>query len=450
MKKLFGTDGVRGVANAEITPELSLRLGRVAARYFNETTTSDDKKVIVIGKDTRISGDMIESALSSGIMSEGLDVISLGVVPTPAMPMIIKETRACAGIMISASHNPYEFNGIKFFDAKGLKLTEEVEEQIEALYYEELADPSIQPEKFGRRKVDEKLLEIYGKTISNNIDVDLSKLHIAVDLSNGANYKIAKEVFDATGMNITYLADEPNGVNINVDCGSTHLENLKKTVVDNKLDLGIAFDGDADRVLLVDEYGEDIDGDRILLLLAKTFKSENKLFGNTVVGTIMSNMGLEVALKECGINFERANVGDKYVLDRLVKNSYSLGGEQSGHVIMLDYNSTGDGLFTACMFLRAFVGQAKKASEIRSLMKSFPQKLINVKVPNEEKYDIMKMPEVLAKIEEIENELKGKGRAVLRASGTEPLLRVMVEAEEEVVVDEYVNKLADFIKSIRK
>ncbi len=448
MKKLFGTDGVRGVANKEITPELATKLGRCAARYFKEKHGSNEKKVIVIGKDTRISGDMIESALSAGILSEGVDVISVGVVPTPAMPMIIDHIKSCAGIMISASHNPYEFNGIKFFDSTGLKLTEEQEGAIEEIYYSDLGSPCIEPEDFGIRKVDEKLIQVYAAKIAFTIQKDLSGLKMAVDLSNGANYQVAKEVFNAAGASVIYLADEPDGVNINVDCGSTHLDNLKKTVVENKLDLGIAFDGDADRVLIVDENGEEIDGDRILLLLAKYFKDADSLSGNTVVGTIMSNMGLEVALKEADINFERANVGDKYVLDRLVKNSYCLGGEQSGHVIMLDYNSTGDGLFTACVFLRAFVGNYKKASEVRSLMKSFPQRLINVKVPNDVKYEIMQMPKVKAKIAEIDSELEGRGRAVLRASGTEPLLRVMVEAEDEAIVNEYVENLAEFIKSI--
>ncbi len=297
--KLFGTDGVRGVANSELTPEMALKLGRCAAHQFK--TKSNEKPVIVIGKDTRISGDMLENALMAGITSAGVDVITAGIVPTPAMPKIIKKVGAIAGIMISASHNPYEFNGIKFFNSEGLKLTEAVEKEIEEKYLNGFESSQINYSKIGTYKIDNSLKNVYIEYAINNIKTDLKHLKIAVDTANGANYEIAKTVFDKLGVNAVYLANKPNGININVDCGSTHIENLKNTVTKHKLDLGIAFDGDADRVLIIDENGELIDGDRIILALAIDMKEKGILKNNTVVGTIMTNMGLDVALNDKGL-----------------------------------------------------------------------------------------------------------------------------------------------------
>ncbi len=449
MKKLFGTDGVRGKANVELTPELAFRLGKCASHVFAEKLTDRKNAHIVIGTDTRISCDMIESALTAGITAEGINVISVGVVPTPAMPKIIEKTNAICGIMISASHNPAEFNGIKFFNDKGLKLDDEVENHIESIYYNGYKtnhdEHSIH---IGRKYTDENLKNVYIDSIVNSVSEDLSKLKIAVDLANGANYEISKKVLKKLTLNPLYLADNPNGININLNCGSTHLENLKKTVVENKLDLGIAFDGDADRVLMVDENGNDIDGDRMMLALAIHMKKNNTLKNNSVVGTVMSNMGLYKALSANDIKFISTKVGDRYVLEKMFEDGYNLGGEQSGHIIQSNFNSTGDGLYTAVKMLEIIATSYEKASDITNLMQTYPQVLVNVNVPNHIKYDLITREDVKSEIYKIENDLKGKGRALLRASGTEPIVRVMVEADDIKLVNEYSNILASFIKNL--
>ncbi len=447
MKKLFGTDGVRGKVNSELTPMLAFNLARCAAHIFSKNVNDKKNSYVVIGKDTRISGDMLESALIAGVCSEGLNTISVGVVPTPAMPKLIIEKSAICGIMISASHNPAEFNGIKFFDSRGLKLPDDIENEIETLYRSEFEN-NVGSLNVGRRYFDYDLKNVYIDEIIKNTKVDLSNLNIGVDLSNGSNYEIAKTVFNKLEVNATYIGDMPDGLNINLNCGSTYLGNLKKLVVEKNLDMGIAFDGDADRVLIVDELGNEIDGDRIMLALAINMKKNGILKNNAVVGTVMSNMGLSKALKNHDINFVATGVGDRYVLEEMLSKSYNIGGEQSGHIILLDYNKTGDGLSAAVRMLEVLKSSYSKASDITNLMKTYPQKLINVKVPNNVKYDLMKREDVKTEIDKIETELNGLGRVLLRASGTEPLVRVMVEAEDEKYVEKYCDYLAKFIENL--
>ncbi len=444
MKKLFGTDGIRGEANVEITARLSYLTGLYSAKVLADEAKNS---TVIIGKDTRISGDMIESALSSGLMSLGLNVILVGVVPTPAIPQLIKLFNADLGIMISASHNPAEFNGIKLFNRDGLKLKDEIEAEIERLIHEDDRHKlGLESSKIGRLRHEYEAYKVYEKLLLENIDYDLKGLKIALDCANGSNYKIAPDVLKSLGAEVFVIGNEPDGWNINKDCGSTHLDKLKHLVLEKNADIGIAFDGDADRVLAIDETGLEIDGDRIILALAKDMKAKGKLKGNAAVVTVMSNMGLEIALKKEGIDIVRTGVGDRYVLECLLNNDYSLGGEQSGHIIMTDVNTTGDGLASCLNLLYVLKYNVNKASEIRNAMESLPQVLVNVKVPNNIKYKVADLDAIKKRVEEIEEELKGRGRVLLRASGTEPLLRVMVEGENLEEIEKYANELAKLIE----
>jgi len=445
MGKLFGTDGVRGVANKDLTPEIAFRLGRIGAYVLSKNKENCN---IVLGKDTRISGDMLEGALISGVCSTGANMWDADIIPTPAVAFLIKDLKASAGIMISASHNPIQDNGIKFFSSDGFKLPDEVEKEIEDIFFEN-GDSIIRPTHAGVGNLihinDARIR--YSAHVKEKTKADLTGLKIVLDCAHGAAYKIAPQIFQDLGAETLVLNHQPNGVNINVNCGSTHMELLSKVVVASSYDLGIAFDGDADRALAVDENGQIIDGDHIIAIFAKYLKSVNRLPNNKIISTVMSNIGLELALKAENIEMARVGVGDRYVLEEMLKTGTALGGEQSGHIIMLDYNTTGDGIMTSVMLADIFKKSGKKMSGLASIVKKYPQVLVNIKVKDnknfEEDNDIKKI------MKEVEDTLKGKGRLLVRASGTEPIIRVMAEGPDKKEIDELVAKIADVIKNKR-
>lgn len=446
MGRLFGTDGVRGVANKELTAELAYKIGRAGAYVL--AGELDHKPTIIIGKDTRISGDMLEASLISGICSVGANVIRAGVIPTPGIAYLTRYYKCDAGVVISASHNSFEFNGIKFFNGNGYKLSDEVENQIEAILFEEVEMPAnAESEKLGHCIEKPNCLEDYAAYLKT-VGTDLTGKKVAIDCANGASYIIAKKVLEDLGAKVLVIGNTPDGININRNCGSTHIEGLQKFVVENKADLGLAFDGDADRLLAVDENGELVDGDKILVICGKYLKEKGKLKNNTIVGTIMSNMGFDIAGKENGINIARTKVGDRYVLEEMIKNKYTLGGEQSGHVIFLDYNTTGDGVLTAINVLNVINGTNKKLSELAKVMTTYPQVIVNAKVTNERKKSYNEDKKVKELIEKTEEMFKGEGRVVIRPSGTEPLIRVMIEGKDQKVIDAKANEIAKAISDM--
>lgn len=444
MGRMFGTDGVRGVANTELTANIAYSLGRAGAFVLTEGT---HKPRILVGRDTRISGDMLEAALISGILSVGAEAVSLGVIPTPAIAYLVKEYGADAGVMISASHNPVEFNGIKFFDNRGLKLSDELEDEIQKVIEEGFKNvPNPVGSNLGRMVKEATALEDYKDFAKETIGADLKGLKIALDCANGASYQVAVEAFRELGAEVVVINDNPDGVNINENCGSTHPEELMDYVVRKKCHMGFAFDGDADRCLAVDEKGKLINGDYILLICAKYLKDHGRLKDNTLVVTIMSNLGLDIACDEDDIKRIKTKVGDRYVLEEMLKHNYKLGGEQSGHIIFLDFNTTGDGLVTALQ-LASIVKKSKKTlSELASCMTELPQVLVNAKVPNDKKDIHITDEEIAAEIREIEESMQGKGRVLIRPSGTEPLVRVMLEGEDQKEIEEIANKLAKHIE----
>ncbi|MBE5812579.1 MAG: phosphoglucosamine mutase [Clostridiales bacterium] len=446
MGRLFGTDGVRGVANKELTTELAYKIGRAGAYVL--AGELKHKPTIIIGKDTRISGDMLEASLISGICSVGANVIRAGVIPTPGIAYLTRLYKCDAGVVISASHNSFEFNGIKFFNGNGYKLSDEVENEIESIIFGEVAEPeAAEPENVGCCIEKPNCLEDYAKFLQG-IGTDLTGKKIAIDCANGASYIIAKKVLEALGATVLVIGNNPDGININKDCGSTHMEGLQKFVVENKADLGLAFDGDADRLLAVDENGKLVDGDKILVICGKYLKEKGKLKNNAIVGTIMSNMGFDVAGKEYGINTVRTKVGDRYVLEEMMDKGYILGGEQSGHVIFLEHNTTGDGILTALNVLNVIADTNKKLSELAKQMTSYPQVVVNAKVTNERKKSYLEDVKVKELIEKTEEMFKGEGRVVIRASGTEPLIRVMIEGKEQKVIEEKANEIAKAISDM--
>lgn len=445
MRKYFGTDGIRGVANEELTCELAYKLGRAAGYVLNKC---NNKFKVLIGKDTRISSDMLESALASGIMSVGGDVVSLGVIPTPGVSYLTKKYNADFGIVISASHNPYEYNGIKFFNNKGFKLTDEIELEIEKyIDNQDLIDCEFDAKRIGKSIIEENATRDYASYLEEIVGTSFKGLNIVLDCANGAAYKIAPKVFEELGANVTVINNEPNGININVECGSTHTKTLRETVKKLNADLGLAYDGDADRLIAVDENGEEVNGDYILLICANLLKKENKLRDDSLVVTVMSNLGLHIAAKELGINIHQTKVGDRYVLEKMKEEHYSLGGEQSGHMIFLDYNTTGDGVLSSLFLVDAIVKENKKLSELKNIMTEYPQVLINAKVKNEHKTTYMNDLEIKTKIEDIEKELDGRGRVLIRPSGTEPLVRVMLEGEDTNHIDSLARNLATIIEN---
>ena len=445
MSRMFGTDGVRGIANTELTADLAYALGRAGAFVLTEGT---HKPKILVAKDTRISGDMLEAALVAGILSVGAEAVILGVVPTPAVAHLTREYNADAGVMISASHNPVEYNGIKFFDGRGYKLSDELEDQIQAVIEGNFADvPSPVGGAVGRSYTEETALREYIDYAMGTIKTDLKGLRVALDCANGAAYKAAVKAFRALGARVYVINDNPDGNNINENCGSTHMEELMDYVVRKNCDIGFAFDGDADRCLAVDEKGNMINGDFLLTICAKALKAAGKLNDDTLVVTVMSNLGLDIAAKREGINLVKTKVGDRYVLEEMLKENYILGGEQSGHIIFLDHNTTGDGLVTALQIAAILKESGKTFSELAGVMKELPQVLVNAKVPNEKKNIYLEDAEIIEAIKAVEAKLNGVGRVLIRPSGTEPLVRVMLEGENQEEINEMANSLVDLILS---
>ena len=441
MGRLFGTDGIRGIANEGLTPELAFDLGRAVAHVL---TSDYEDPVITIGKDTRISGDMLEAALAAGICSRGVDVYLLGVVPTPAIAYLTKHLKAHAGAVISASHNPVEDNGIKFFNQHGFKLSDEIEDQIASFVNERKAEiPRPVGRGVGRIIQLDKGKNIYKTRLSNIFADSMKGMKIVVDSANGAASDITPSLLKSLGAKVISIADEPNGLNINDDCGSTHMEHIRDQVIQHKADLGIAHDGDADRMLAVDELGRIVDGDQIMAICAKYMMDKNELVGNKLVGTVMSNLGLKKFCENEGIEFIATNVGDRYVLEEMQKTGAVLGGEQSGHVIFSNYNTTGDGPLSALMLIKAMKNNGKKLSELADIMQIYPQVLKNVRVKDKE--TSMNKPEFLEAIQKAEEELGDRGRILVRPSGTESLIRIMAEGESINEIEKIVKKLCDLV-----
>ena len=451
MRKYFGTDGIRRIANTELSPELVYRVAKAGAYVLSKHT--DHAPTILIGRDTRISGTLIESAMTAGFLSYGANVKILDIMPTPAVAYLTRRFKADASVVISASHNTFEFNGVKYFSNKGMKIPDELEEEIEEVMDSgKIDDLTAVNEKIGVSEIRTDLLDEYVYFFRKNFEEELEQFDkqnfvVAIDTANGATSVVADKIFKVLGINHKIINDQPNGININDNCGSTHLEGLKKFVVENKCNLGIAYDGDGDRCLAVDENGNEIDGDKILAILSNSFKQKGILKNNTVVATVMSNLGLNKYAKSNDINFVQTKVGDRYVLEEMLKNGYNLGGEQSGHVICLDYNPTGDGILTSILLIRAMLEQNKSASEISSIMKAYPQVLVNAKVKNDKKDEYKNDLEIKEEIDKLEKEFSGNGRVLIRASGTEPLIRVMIEGENQEYIKEKATKLAKLIET---
>lgn len=445
MGKLFGTDGVRGVANTELTGRMAYELGRAGAYVLTKETYHTPR--ILVGMDTRISGDMLEAALTAGICSVGAHAVLAGIIPTPAVAYLVRKYKLDAGIVISASHNPVEYNGIKFFNNKGYKLRDELEDMIENIVMSKTDNlPKPTGGFIGTKSVAEEALDDYIDFLSSSGSIKFKGLKVAIDCANGASYKAAPIALLNLGAELCIIHNEPDGNNINLNCGSTHIKSLQELVVENGADIGFAFDGDADRCLAVDENGELIDGDKILAICGLYLKEKGKLPGNTVVGTIMSNMGLSVMADKNGINIEQANVGDRYVIEKMLEGGYTLGGEQSGHIIFHEYNTTGDGIITAIQLLTVLKEKGCKASELAKIMDIYPQVLVNAKIKNENKHSYMENAEVKKAINELEKKFEGEGRVLIRPSGTEPLVRVMIEGKNIEQMQMDAERLASIIE----
>ena len=444
MARLFGTDGVRGEANVELLPELAYRLGYAATVYFGKR--SEDKPKILIGRDTRISGEMFEAALMAGICSAGGRAVSVGIIPTPAVAYLVKKIKAAAGVVISASHNPFYDNGIKFFGGDGYKLPDAVEDEIENIssQIDKIQRPT--GAKIGDIKYRHDLINDYIDFVVSTTTERFDGMKIALDCANGAAYEAMPAVLKKLGAELILIGDKPNGININDDCGSTHIQNLRLEVLRKKADIGIAHDGDADRCLCIDENGDLIDGDHILIMCAKLMMNVGALKKNTVVTTVMANIGFREAIENLGGRYEITAVGDRYVLENMLANGYNLGGEQSGHIIFTDYSTTGDGLITALQVLTAMKKSGKSAAELNKMMTTFPQVLINIRVRDKEIYKSSE--EVKRSIFEGETELGTSGRILVRASGTEPLVRVMAEGPNKMQLERICNKIAAEIEKV--
>ncbi len=450
MRKYFGTDGIRRIANTELTPELVYKVAKAGAYVLAKH--SDHAPTILIGRDTRLSGTLIESAMTAGFLSYGANVKLLGVIPTPGVAYLTKKLKADASVVISASHNTFEFNGIKYFSNKGMKIPDEIEEEIEEILesgnFDEL---TAHPSKIGVAEYREDLIDEYIFMLRKNFEENIEKnsninFSVALDVANGATYKAAEKVFSKLGINYKIINNTPDGININENCGSTHLQSLKDFVRKNKMSLGIAYDGDGDRCLAVDENGNEIDGDVLLAVFANYLRDNNKLSNNTLVATIMSNLGLSKFAENNSITLKQTKVGDRYVLEEMLKNGYNLGGEQSGHIIMLDYNPTGDGILTSLMLIQILLEKNMKTSEVCKVITKYPQVLINVKVSNDKKSAYLEDEEIQQEIKTIEKELSNNGRVIIRPSGTEPLIRVMLEGSDKNDIEEKSTKLANLIK----
>ncbi len=448
MRKYFGTDGIRRIANTELTPELVYKVAKAGAYVLSKHT--DHAPTILIGRDTRISGTLIESAMVAGFLSYGANVKLLGVIPTPAVAYLTRKLNADASVVISASHNTYEFNGIKYFSNKGTKIPDSLEEEIEEVMESgKLEELTAVNDKIGTSEYALDLMDEYVYFFRKNFDDNIEKnlrddFVVGIDTANGATSLVAEKVFKTLGIKYKIINNNPDGININENCGSTHLEGIKEFVVENKLSLGIAYDGDGDRCLAVDEKGNEIDGDKILAIISQNLRKKGKLNKDAIVATVMSNLGLNKYAKENGLQLFQTQVGDRYVLEKMLEGGYNLGGEQSGHVILLDYNPTGDGILTSLMIIQAILEENKKASELAELVKLYPQVLINAKVDSNKKYDYKEDTDIKEAIEKLEKEFDGNGRVLIRPSGTEPLVRVMIEGEDQ----EYITKKATDIAKL--
>ena len=448
MRKYFGTDGIRRIANTELTPELVYKVAKAGAYVLSKH--QNHIPTILIGRDTRISGNLIESAMVAGFLSYGANVKLLGVIPTPAVAYLTRKLKADASVVISASHNSYEFNGIKFFSNKGMKIPDSQEEEIEEIMEsDKLEELTAKNDKIGISNYEEELIEEYISFFKEQFKEDWEKnkkeeFVIGLDTANGATSQVAERIFKELGIPYQIINNKPDGININQNCGSTHLEEIKKFVVENKLSLGIAYDGDGDRCLAIDEQGNEMDGDKLLAIISNYLRKKGKLKKDTIVATVMSNLGLNKYTKEQGLTLLQTKVGDRYVLEEMLKGGYNLGGEQSGHVILLDYNPTGDGILTSLMLILAMLEENKKASDIGNIVKLYPQVLINSKVSNDKKQDYDKDLIIKEAIKNLEEEFSGNGRVLIRPSGTEPLVRVMIEGEDQ----EYITKKAQEIANL--
>ena len=443
MGRLFGTDGVRGIANTELTPERAMAIGRAAALVLSR---EDIRTKVLIGTDTRKSSDMLAAAVAAGLTSVGADVVLLGVVPTPAVAYLVTKLQADAGIMISASHNPFAFNGIKIFSSDGFKLPDLLEEQIESLVLDgESSFPSPTGNGVGRIVAQPELLSLYISHLKGTVGDSLAGIRIALDCANGSASVMAEALFSALGAEVHMLSHTPDGVNINEDCGSTHPEALSAYVREHGLSGGAAFDGDADRCLLVDENGSLIDGDHILSVIGLDMKERGTLTGNTIVGTVMTNFGFHRFCEENGIRFVETKVGDRFVLEEMVREEYALGGEQSGHIIFREFATTGDGQLTALQMFALLARSGKSLSALAARMVSCPQELVNLRVSGEGKLRFYTDAAVKAAIEDARGMLGGRGRIVVRPSGTEPLIRVMAEGDDGAAIRRAVEMVAEVI-----
>ena len=447
MARLFGTDGVRGVANEELTPLLAMQLGQAGATVL--TKENEHRPTIMVGCDTRISGDMLANALMAGICSVGANAVYVGVIPTPAVAYLTKKYKVEAGVVISASHNPVEFNGIKFFDGNGYKLPDSMEDEIEALIRNGMQGVEMPTgSRVGKIKYRTDAREEYINHAIQSVPVDLSGLKIVVDCAEGASFYTSVEALRELGANVVPIHNMPDGTNINSNCGSTHMEELQARVVYEKANVGLAFDGDADRLLAVDENGAIVDGDQIMAVVGNHMRNQGKLKKDTIVATVMSNLGFFQMGEREKLHMEQTKVGDRYVLERMREIGASLGGEQSGHVIFLDENTTGDGLLSALHLLEVMVDTGKPLSELASIMTVMPQALVNARVPNHKKDKYMEYPEIAGAIDELNRKFAGDGRVLIRPSGTEPKVRVMRAGRDQKMIDEEAHKLADLIQNI--
>ncbi|MBR1443318.1 MAG: phosphoglucosamine mutase [Firmicutes bacterium] len=447
MGKFFGTDGVRGVANKELTPELAFRLGRAGAYVLTKERKHNAK--IIVGMDTRISGDMLEAALIAGICSVGAEAVSLGIIPTPAVAHLVRKYNADAGIVISASHNPVKDNGIKFFNYKGFKLRDELEFEIEDIM-ENSFDSLPRPigAEVGVRSVCETAVDDYVSFLTSVTDVKFDGIKIAIDCAEGATYQTAPLALSSLDAQLFAIHNEPDGTNINDKCGSTHIEELCGYVKEVGADIGLAFDGDGDRCLAVDENGEIVDGDQIMAICGNYLKEQGKLKNDRIVATVMSNLGLMLMGKEKGIEIVKTNVGDRYVLERMLEDGDTLGGEQSGHIIFLDHNTTGDGICTAIQLITVMKKTGKKLSELKKIMEVLPQVLVNAKVAREKKNDYLSNDKIKSEIEKLEAKFAGEGRVLIRPSGTEPIVRVMIEGRDKAELEKDAKALASLIEEL--
>ena len=447
MSRLFGTDGVRGVANEELTPLLAMQLGQAGAYVL--TKEKNHKPTIMVGCDTRISGDMLANALMAGVCSVGANAVFVGVIPTPAVAYLTRKYKVDAGVVISASHNPVDFNGIKFFNGDGYKLSDQLEDEIEAQIKNGMKDIKFPTgSNVGKIKYRTDAREEYINHAIQSVPLELNSLKIVVDTAEGAAYYTSVEALKELGANVIPIHNNPDGCNINANCGSTHMEELKARVVYEKADIGLAFDGDADRLLAVDELGNQIDGDQIMAIIGNYMKEQGKLRNDTIVATVMSNLGFFIMGRERGIRIDQTKVGDRYVLEHMLEIDSNLGGEQSGHIIFLDENTTGDGLLTALHLLQVVVESGKKLSELSQIMEVMPQALVAAHVPNHKKDSYMEYPEIASAIKAVEEKFAGEGRVLIRPSGTEPKVRVMIEGKDQKQIEEEATKLANLIQEI--